>query len=121
LSTQFAYNGNGVRVGKTIGAATTDYVLDLAATLPVVIGDTDALYLYGLDIIAEQLAGAERYYHVHDGLGSVRHPSTGLRAGLLDTTGQIATRYTYDPFGVPLTGGGAVPNPWHFTGEARDA
>ncbi|NIO00204.1 MAG: hypothetical protein GTO49_35630, partial [Anaerolineae bacterium] len=37
FSTQFAYNGDGVRVGKTIGAATTDYVLDLAATLPVVI------------------------------------------------------------------------------------
>jgi uncharacterized protein RhaS with RHS repeats len=112
LSTQFAYNGNGVRVGKTIGAATTDYVLDLAATLPVVIGDTDALYLHGLDIIAEQLAGAERYYHVHDGLGSVRQ--------LLDSSGQIATRYAYDPFGVPLAGDG-VPNPWQFTGEAWDA
>ncbi|NIN66910.1 MAG: hypothetical protein GTO63_19890, partial [Anaerolineae bacterium] len=72
LTTQFAYNGDGVRVGKTIGAATTDYLLDLASTLPVVISDTDAVYLYGLDIIAEQLAGADRYYYVHDGLGSVR-------------------------------------------------
>jgi RHS repeat-associated protein len=101
-----------VRVGKTIGATTTDYLLDLASTLPVVISDTDAVYLYGLDIIAEQLARAERYYYVHDGLGSVRQ--------LLDTTSQIATRYTYDPFGVPLAGDG-VPNPWQFTGEAWDA
>jgi RHS repeat-associated protein len=99
-------------VGKTIGAATTDYVVDLAATLPVVISDTDALYLYGLDIIAEQLAGADRYYYVHDELGSVRQ--------LVDSTGQIATRYAYDPFGVPLAGDG-VPNPWQFTGEAWDA
>ncbi|NIQ76975.1 MAG: hypothetical protein GTN93_02505, partial [Anaerolineae bacterium] len=38
---------------------------------------------------------------------------------LLDSTGQIATRYTYDPFGVPLAGNG-VPNPWQFTGEAWD-
>jgi RHS repeat-associated protein len=78
----------------------------------VVISDTDAVYLYGLDIIAEQLAGADRYYYVHDGLGSVRQ--------LLDSAGQIETAYAYDPFGVPLAGDG-VPNPWQFTGEAWDA
>ncbi|MGB3903946.1 MAG: hypothetical protein WBB22_03410, partial [Anaerolineae bacterium] len=67
----------------------------VAAMLPVVISDTDAVYLYGLDIIAEQLAlrqgsgQAQRYYYMHDGLGSVRHPSTGLRAGLVDSTGQM--------------------------------
>lgn len=80
-----------------MGGTTTQYVLDLAATLPVVISDTDAIYLYGLDIIAEQLAGGDRYYYVHDGLGSVRHPSTGLRAGLVDNTGQMT---------LPLEGGG---------------
>jgi hypothetical protein len=40
------------------------------ATLPVVISDTEAVYLYGLDIIAQQQT--ERLYYVHDGLGSVR-------------------------------------------------
>ncbi|NIN68029.1 MAG: hypothetical protein GTO63_25655, partial [Anaerolineae bacterium] len=39
---------------------------------------------------------------------------------VLDSTGQIATRYAYDPFGVPLAGNG-VSNPWQFTGEAWDA
>jgi hypothetical protein len=29
-------------------------ILDLAAALPVVISDTEAVYLYGLDIIARQ-------------------------------------------------------------------
>ncbi|NIN63248.1 MAG: hypothetical protein GTO63_00735 [Anaerolineae bacterium] len=101
-----------MRVSKTTGASTMDYLVDLASTLPLVISDTDAVYLYGLDIIAEQLAGADRYYYVHDGLGSARQ--------LLDTTAQIATRYAYDPFGVPLAGNG-VPNPWQFTGEAWDA
>ena len=60
LTTQFAYNGDGVGTSKTIDETTNDYVLDLAATLPVVISDTDAIYLYGLDIIAQQRA--ERYY-----------------------------------------------------------
>jgi len=53
-TTQFAYNGDGVRTSKTIAGDTTEYVLDLAATLPVVMSDTEAVYLYGLDIIAQQ-------------------------------------------------------------------
>ncbi|HUW94656.1 MAG TPA: hypothetical protein VMW58_02625 [Anaerolineae bacterium] len=33
---------------------TTEYVLDLAAMLPVVISDTEAVYLYGLAVFAQQ-------------------------------------------------------------------
>jgi RHS repeat-associated protein len=88
---------------------TTQYVLDLAATLPVVISDTEAVYLYGLDIIAQQQAG--RQYYFHDGLGSVRQ--------LLDSTGDLDANYAYDPFGVPVVEGDAT-NPYGFTGEAWD-
>jgi uncharacterized protein RhaS with RHS repeats len=110
LTTLFPYNGDGVRTSRTIGGQTTDYVLDLLATLPVVISDTQAVYLYGLDIIAQQQA--ERYYYVHDGLGSARQ--------LVDSTGQIETNYAYDPFGVPLAGG-EVYNRYQYTGEAWEA
>ena len=96
-------------VSKAASGGTTQYVLDLAATLPVVISDTEAVYLYGLDIIAQQQTG--RYYYVHDGLGSVRQ--------LVDTTGQIEANYAYDPFGVPVMGG-EVYNPYQYTGEAWD-
>ncbi len=118
MTTEFGYNGDGTRTSKTIGGDTTQYVLDLAATLPVVISDTDAVYLYGLDIIAQQevlrrsSGQAPRLYYVHDGLGSARQ--------LLDTTGDIETNYAYDPFGVPVVGGD-VSNPYRFTGEAWDA
>jgi hypothetical protein len=78
-----------------VDSATTQYVLDLAATLPVVISDTEAVYLYGLDILARQQS--ERLYYMHDGLGSVRQ--------LLDSTGDLETTYAYDPFGVPVVGG----------------
>ena len=88
-------------------SATTQYVLDLAATLPVVISDTEAVYLYGLDILAQQQS--ERLYYVHDGLGSVRQ--------LLDSTGEVETNHAYDPFGVPVAGGD-VSNPYQYTGEA---
>jgi len=40
---EFAYNGDGVRASKTVAGDTTQYVLDLAATLPVVISDSEAV------------------------------------------------------------------------------
>ena len=107
---RFPYNGDGVRTTKTVDSATTQYVLDLAATLPVVISDTEAVYLYGLDILAQQQS--ERLYYAHDGLGSVRQ--------LLDSTGDLETNHAYDPFGVPVVGGD-VYNPFQYTGEAWDA
>ena len=54
MISEFAYNGDGVRTSKTVAGVTTEYVLDLAATLPVVISDTQAVYLYGLHILAQQ-------------------------------------------------------------------
>jgi uncharacterized protein RhaS with RHS repeats len=97
------------RVVEAADETTNDYVLDLAATLPVVVSDTEAVYLYGLDILAQQQA--ERQYYFHDGLGSVRQ--------LLDSTGEVETNYAYDPFGVPVVVGDAT-NPYQFTGEAWD-
>jgi len=115
---QSTCNGDDIRTcsehsratSKTVAGDTTEYVLDLAATLPVVISDTEAVYLYGLDIVAQQQS--ETLYYIHDGLGSVRQ--------LVDTAGQIESNYAYDPFGVPLVGG-EVYNPYQFTGEAWDA
>jgi YD repeat-containing protein len=97
LTTQFAYNGDGVRTSKTVGGDTTQYVLDLAATLPVVVSDTEAVYLYGLNILAQQQA--ERLYYFHDGLGSARQ--------MLDSTGEVEANYAYDPPGVSVVAGDA--------------
>jgi RHS repeat-associated protein len=79
------------------------------ATLSVAVSDTEAVYLYGLGILAHQQA--ERQYYFHDGLGSVRQ--------MLDSTGQVQTNYAYDPFGVPVVAGDGS-NPYQFTGEAWD-
>jgi hypothetical protein len=58
---QFAYNGDGIRTSKAVAGDTTEYALDLAATLPVVISDTDAVYLYGLDIIVPEWEGCTNH------------------------------------------------------------
>jgi hypothetical protein len=104
---QPTYNGDGVRSSKTEAGDTTEYILDLEAALPVIIGGIEAVHLCGLDIIAQ--LQSETLYYLHDGLRSVRQ--------LADTTGQIETNYGFDPFGVPLVEG-EVYNPYQFSGWA---
>jgi hypothetical protein len=79
MTKQLIRNGDGVRTSKAVAGDTTEYALDLLATLPVVISDTDAVYLYGLDIIAQQ--ESERLYYMHDGLGSARQRANERRCG----------------------------------------
>jgi len=55
----FSYNGDGVRTSKTVAGDTTEYVLDLAAGLPLVISDTEAVYLFGLDDVGNRLQVVE--------------------------------------------------------------
>jgi hypothetical protein len=45
LTAKLAYNSDRVRTSKTVAGITTQYALDLVATLPVVISDTGAVYL----------------------------------------------------------------------------
>jgi hypothetical protein len=45
-------NGHTARTSKTVAGDTPEYILDLEAALPVVISGTEAVHLYGRDIIA---------------------------------------------------------------------
>jgi YD repeat-containing protein len=114
LTTEFAYNGAGDRVAKTVDGVTTDYVLDPAAGLTQVLQETTAgqtqSYLYGHDLLAQYDSGTWAY-HVDDGLGSVRQ--------LADPTGQVVQGYSFSPYGVPLGESGGEP--YGFTGEQWDA
>ncbi len=51
---QYAYDGDGLRVRKSINSANTDYLWDKALSLPVIISDTNALYLHGSGLIAQR-------------------------------------------------------------------
>jgi YD repeat-containing protein len=73
LTTTFTYDGDGNRVGKSVNGQATSYLLDPVVPLPVVISDSAAVYLYGLDIIARQQGGIWSYYQ-HDGLRQMKTP-----------------------------------------------
>ncbi len=114
LTTEFAYNGAGDRVAKTVNGVTTDYVLDPAAGLTQVLvestGGQQTAYLYGHDLLAQYDSGTWAY-HINDGLGSVRQ--------LADLAGEVVQSYSFSPFGVPLGESGG--DPYGFTGEQWDA
>ena len=123
-TSSYAYSGDGVRARKTVGAAATRYVYDLAAGLPVLLDDGTRKYVWGAAGAGLGLAynvslstGATEVYH-QDHLGSVREVTDG--------DGHITTIYLTDEYGVPTTKqapSGQQPSdqPFWFTGELQDA
>jgi RHS repeat-associated protein len=112
----YDYNGDGMRVGRTVNGTATTYLQDLAAGLPVVmVESTNSIptrYIYGTDLMTQlDNADAPAYYHA-DGLGSTRAMS--------DLSGQQTATYTYDAFGAVRTQTGGAGNPFTFTGEQAD-
>jgi RHS repeat-associated protein len=111
----YVYNGDGVRIGKTVDSLTTNYLQDLAAGLPVVMAETTGgntlEYVYGSDLIAQVNGSTPVYYHA-DGLGSTR--------AMTDGTGASTDQYTYDTFGTVRTHSGTSANAFTYTGEQVD-
>ncbi len=54
----------------------------------------------------------DRYFYLHDRLGSVRL--------LIDTDGNVKNKYTYQPFGEMLETSETIDNPFKFTGQFFD-
>ncbi|MEK7214293.1 MAG: hypothetical protein AAB289_01675, partial [Chloroflexota bacterium] len=67
----YAYNGDGMRHSKTVGAVTTTLVNDVNRGLPVVLDDGTRKYVYGLGL-AYAVEGSNVLTYHTDGLGSVR-------------------------------------------------
>jgi RHS repeat-associated protein len=113
---QFTYDGDGVRLSKTVNGMATDYVQDIAAPLPVVLVETTAgqtaQYVYGNDLLAQvDPAGNPLFYHT-DGLGSTR--------ALSNLAGHRTDTYNYDVFGAVRSHAGSASQPFTFTGEQID-
>lgn len=92
----YAYDGEGVRVGKTVNGTTTSYLQDVVGGLPHVLvettGGSQTLYVYGLGLAFQvNPDGSHRYYHA-DSLGSTRV--------VTDDAGNPVSAYSYDAYGA---------------------
>jgi RHS repeat-associated protein len=112
----YAYNGDGLRMSKTVAAAVQPFTWNVAQGLPLLLQDDAASVVYGLGRQPlEQIdgSGVVLYFH-QDQLGSTR--------ALTDAIGVAVATFDYDAYGnltSPPPGG--VTTPLQYTGEYTDA
>lgn len=112
VTSTYTYNGDGIRMSRTVSGKTTSYTWDLAAALPVVLQDGSKTYVYGRGLISTTDGSGTQTYRLSDGLGST--------ANIIDSNGNVLTSYTYDVFGAVRSQTAASDNYWLFSGEQRD-
>jgi RHS repeat-associated protein len=114
-TTTYRYDPFGSLVETDRGSGVTRYAYDgpdvgaefdggNALTASYVQGDVPFTQL-------EMTRGGQRYFNLVDGLGST--------TALTDASGNVVQRYAYDSYGN-VTGGGAVFDPFQFTGQLLD-
>ena len=116
-------DGDGNRAAKTVGGATTRYLVDTQSPTgyaqvveEVSGGATVRSYTHGLDLISQnQLVGGNwtPSFYGYDGQGSVRY--------LTNSSGAVTDTYDYDAFGNILERTGATPNNYLYRGEQFDS
>ena len=113
---QYAYNGDGLRMSKTVTGVSESFAWNLVAPVPILIQDGTTRYVTGPDgLPLEQISanGTIRYYH-QDELGSTR--------ALTNAQGKVDTVYLYDPYGNTISASGSnAANPFQFAGQYTDA
>jgi len=108
----YTYNADGLRVAQSMDGEVTTFTWDLAAPLAQVLATSDgAVYLHGLDLIAEY--GGEGWaYHLRDGEGSLRQVADESRA--------VTLARAYKPFGGILQEQGLYETAFGFLGAQLD-
>jgi RHS repeat-associated protein len=127
------YTPDGARVTKKSWASNGNllyshkYIVDVSGRVPAILLVLDAnnnnailkTYIHANGQVLAQHNGdvnASRYFYLHDRLGSVRM--------VIDEDGFVVNHYTYDPWGLPLTGGESsetISNLYRFAGYVYDS
>jgi RHS repeat-associated protein len=110
----YGYNGDDLRMSKTVSGATTQQTWDAAEGLPLLIVDGTTNYVTGPGgLPLEQINGSTTLYYHQDQLGSTR--------ALTDSNGNAAATYTYDSYGKLSASTGSATNPFGYAGQYTDS
>ena len=116
-TTQYAYDGLGLRLGRTTGGVTREYIWNYGLGLPSVNvvreGGNDLRYYIttpggALLYSVEASDGSRRFYH-YDEMGNTLYLSRD--------DGSEAARYAYGPYGALLGESGQADNPFTWQGR----
>lgn len=111
----YEYDGDGLRMSKTVSSTTTQQTWDVSGELPLLLVDGTTSYINGpsgFPIAQVTSGGTVSYYH-QDQLGST--------PALSNSSGSIAATYTYDPFGFLTASTGSLTTPLGYNGQYTDA
>jgi RHS repeat-associated protein len=111
----YGYNGDGLRMSKSVSGSTTQQTWDVAEGLPLLLQDGGTSYVTGLGgLPLEQItsSGTTSYYH-QDRLGSTR--------AITNSAGTVVATYTYDAYGNLTSPPGTFANPLQYAGQYTDA
>lgn len=110
-----SYDGLGRRLGKTVGAASMNFLYDGLNVVQELVGTAPTANLLtglALDETFTRTDGSGTSTLLTDALGST--------LALTDGTGAVQTAYTYEPFGVTAVSGATSTNASQFTGREND-
>ena len=91
----YTYDDSGIRTSKTVNGTKTDYYLNGTAIIMQKTGDQCIWYTYDESGNLSGLrVGNSEYYYYRNGQGDI--------IGIIDSTGSIAAKYSYDAWGTPI-------------------
>jgi len=110
------YNGEGLRVEKTVNGQTTRYLYEYDKVVLELDdkGRQTARNVYGNNLISRKVE-TETLYYMYNGHGDV--------TALIDNTGYVQASYYYDAFGTPIeeyTNENGKNNPIKYAGYQYD-
>jgi RHS repeat-associated protein len=110
----FSYDSFGRRVAKSIAGGATAFLYDGANVVQELQSGTATANLLtgGIDEVFLRMDSSGTWNLLPDALGST--------AALADSTGEVQTQYTYDPFGNTTSTGTATGNANEYTGREFD-
>ena len=107
----YTYNGDGLRMSKTVDGKTTKHIWDGTDIVGDVTDGTVTKYIRGLQLISSNNGNNESFY-TYNGHGDV--------VQLTNSTGAITKQYNYDAFGVETNKTNNDTNPFRYCGEYYD-
>jgi len=113
-SAGYVYNGDGLRMSKTVNSTATPFVWDTAEGLPLLVKDGPISYVTGPGgFPLEQINGSTVTYYHQDQLGSTR--------AMTNSSGLTIATYSYDAYGNLIGTPPTFGNPFQFAGQYTDA
>ena len=107
----YTYNGDGLRMSKTVDGTTTRHIWDGTNIAGDVTNGTVTKYIRGIQLISSKTGSNESFY-TYNAHGDVVQLTNG--------SGNITKQYSYDAFGVEQNRDANDTNPFRYCGEYFD-